>query len=77
MNEQNIHGSFRGSELVQFNPDSVICRPDVKLQYANTAGHFAERGTAKATSQTGYVKRRYANHQNSLPTVHLPSYRRG
>ena len=78
MTETNIRGTFRGSGIVPFDPESVLSRLDVKLRTPSQVEETAElpktwvpktpNNPTEATSQTNYIKRRVSHHQGSSPT---------
>jgi hypothetical protein len=78
MTEKNIQGGFRGTGLVPFNPESVILKLDIKLKTPSPANsrpstalpwvYKTPNNPVEATSQSEFVKRRIAVHQNSSPT---------
>ena len=78
MNEANIRGGFRGAGLAPFDPECVLSGLDVKFRTPTPPVEpvlealpwvsKTPNNPVEATSQTEYVKRRIANHQNSSPT---------
>jgi hypothetical protein len=78
MTEKNIQGGFRGTGLVPFDPQNVILKLNIKLKTPtppNSRPGTAQPWVSKtpnnpteAASQSEFVKKRIASHQNSSPT---------
>jgi len=74
---KNIQGGFQGAGLVPLDLETVISRLDVKLQ-TPTPERFPETPTPwvsktpnnpiEASSQSEFIKKQIAQHQNSSPT---------
>ncbi len=79
INEDNIHGGFRGTGLVPFNPDTVLSKLDIKLRTPTPTGPPTEavdpwisktpQNPREATSQSDFIKDRITRHQDSSPTT--------
>lgn len=79
LSEENVRGGFRGARLVPFSPDAVLSKLDVKLQTPipprpstpiTTAWVSKTPQTAyEAASQSDFIKRKVARHQDSSPTA--------
>lgn len=79
--KKNIQGGFIGAGLVPYNPERVLSKLDVQLRTPTpttspltTDNHWVSRtpqNPIEADSQTGLIKTRITNHQNSSPTPML------
>jgi len=78
MTEKNIRGGFKGAGLVPLDPEAVISKLDLQLKTPTppasrpgTAQPYVSKtpnNPIELASQSAYVARRIANHQNSSPT---------
>jgi hypothetical protein len=70
MNQTNIQGDFRGSGLVPCDPelDIKLRTPTPPLDQNLPWTSKTPSNPIEATSQTEYVKKRIASHQDSSPT---------
>ena len=76
--ESNIHGGFRGSGLVPYDPEYVISQLDVRIQTPSRPSTTENlpipqepktlNDTIKAYSQSSFIQNRIVRHQNSSPT---------
>jgi hypothetical protein len=71
----NIRGSFRGTGLVPYNPENVLCHLDLKLRTPTPPAPETTPWESKTPQnpvelafQMELVKGRVAKHQNSSPT---------
>jgi hypothetical protein len=81
MTEKNIQGGFRGAGLVPYDPEVVLSKLDVHLRTPTPTGpplaladpwvSQTPQNPLEADSQTGLIKTRISNHQNSSPTPML------
>jgi hypothetical protein len=81
MTEKNIQGGFAGAGLVPYNPERVLSKLDVQLRTPTPTGppvasadpwvSKTPQNPLEADSQTGLIKTRISNHQNSSPTSML------
>jgi hypothetical protein len=79
--KKNIQGGFIGAGLVPYNPERVLSKLDVQLRTPTpttspltTNNPWVSRtpqNPIEADSQTGLIKTRITNHQNSSPTPML------
>jgi hypothetical protein len=79
--EKNIQGGFAGAGLVPYDPERVVAKLDVHLRTPTPPGPLlpsadswvskTPQNPLEADSQTGLIKTRIANHQNSSPTSML------
>jgi hypothetical protein len=79
LSEENVRGGFRGAGLVPFSPDAVLSKLDVKLQTPTPPRPSTPITTAwvsktpqtayEAASQSDFIKRKVARHQDSSPTA--------
>jgi hypothetical protein len=79
--EKNIQGGFAGAGLVPYDPKRVLSKLDVWLRTPTPTGpplalanpwvSQTPQNPLEADSQTGLIKTRISNHQNSSPTPML------
>jgi hypothetical protein len=72
--ESNIHGGFRGTGLIPFDPDVVLSRLNVRLQTPELPTETTlwepqtPNNVIELDSQSTHLRRRIEQHQNSSPT---------